>query len=73
MDDERREGSRSEDYRVARISIAITLSIVIAVLTVGDLLTPGDQVPFATLALLGVMVLTLVGLEARDLMRGGGK
>ncbi len=56
---------------MARISIAITLSIVIAVLTVGDLLTPGDQVPFATLALLGVMVLTLVGLEARDLMRGG--
>jgi hypothetical protein len=68
--DERRDGSRSEDYRVARITIAITLSLVIAVLTVGDLVVPGEQVSFPTLALLGVMVLTLVGLEARDLMRG---
>jgi hypothetical protein len=68
--DERRDGSRSEDYRVARITIAITLSLVIAVLTVGDLVVPGEQVSFPTLALLGVMVLTLVGIEARDLMRG---
>lgn len=71
MSDERRDGSRDADYRVARISIAITLSIVIAVLTVGDLAQPGEQVPLSTLALLGVMVLTLCGLEARDLMRGG--
>ena len=71
MGDDRRDGSRSADYRVARITIAVTLSGVIAVLAIGDLVVPGDQVSFPTLALLAVMVLTLVGLEARDLMRGG--
>lgn len=71
MAGERRDGSRSADYRVARISVAITLSVVMAVLLIGDLLMPGDQVSLAALALLGVMVLTLLGLEARDLLRGG--
>lgn len=71
MTNDRRDGSRREDYRVARVSIALTLTLVIAVLSIGDLAMPGEQVSLATLGLLGVMVLTLVGLEARDLMRGG--
>lgn len=69
---ERRVGrSRSADYRLARIFVAITLGLVIAVLSIGDLLMPGDQVSPSTLVILGIMVLTLLGLEARDLMRGG--
>jgi hypothetical protein len=71
--DERRDGSRSADYRIARISVAVTLSGVLSVLAIGDLLMPGDQVSLGVYALLGVMVLTLLGLEANDLIRGGTK
>ena len=70
---DRRDGSRTADYRVARIAIALTLSVVMAVLAIGDLLMPGDEVGLGTLALLGVMVLTLLGLEARDIIRGGDR
>jgi hypothetical protein len=70
---ERREGSRTEDYRIARISVAVTLSVVLGVLAIGDMLMPGDQVSLGVFALLGVMVLTLLGLEANDLIRGGPK
>lgn len=71
MADDRRDGSRSTDYRVARIAVAGTLAGVMAVLLLGDLVMDGERVSLGTLAILGVMVLTLLGLEARDLMRGG--
>jgi hypothetical protein len=70
---ERCEGSRTEDYRIARISVAVTLSVVLGVLAIGDMLMPGEQVSLGVFALLGVMVLTLLGLEANDLIRGGTK
>jgi len=62
---------RAADYRVARISAALTLTVVIAVLAVGRLVMgrPDSDVP--EMVVLGVMVLTLLGLEARDLLRGG--
>ena len=72
MGDDRRAGSRTADYRIARISVAVTLSVVLSVLAIGDMLMPGEQVSLGMFALLGVMVLTLLGLEARDLLKGGG-
>lgn len=58
---------------MARIAVALTLAVAIAVLVISDALMPGEQVSLPTLGVLGVMVLTLLGLEARDIMRGGGQ
>lgn len=84
MDDDRRrarlptqdrrdpaDSGRSADYRVARISAALTLTVVIAVLAVGRLVMARADSDVPEMVVLGVMVLTLLGLEARDLLRGG--
>lgn len=63
--------SRAEDYRVARIAVAITLSVAICVLVIADAFSADHPVSLPALGVLGVMVLTLLGLEARDILRGG--
>ena len=64
---------RQGDYRLARIIAATVLTVTVGVLCLADVVVPGYQLDLPTLVVLGTMILTLLGLEARDLLRGNGK
>lgn len=70
MSDDRRP-PRQGDYRAARIGAAIVLIVVVAVMLVTDpFVTDHDADPVAIAICLGT-ALTLLGLEAGDIIRGG--
>lgn len=66
-----RRDARSVDYRVARIAVAAALSLAILVMVVVDPFLPDYEPSPIVISILGVMVLTLLGLEARDLLKAG--
>lgn len=67
-----RRDSRGADYRVARIALALGLGLAMIVMLVADIVSPEYEVSPLILTILGAVVLTLLGLEARDILRGGG-
>ena len=68
MADERRS-ARSVDYRAARIGSALSLVFAIVLMLVMDALSPQYQVDPAVLTILGVIVLSLLAVDARDLAK----
>lgn len=52
--------------------MAVGLSIAFVVMLLGDIVSTEYQADPIVLVIVGTMVLTLLGLEARDLLRGGG-
>ncbi len=58
------------DYRVARIGAATATAGVIVFLCAADVAVPGYQLDASTLVVLCFVLLSLLGLEARDILRG---
>ena len=56
---------------MARIAVAVALTLAIVVMVVADVFSDRYEASPIVVSLLGVMVLTLLGLEARDLLKGG--
>lgn len=69
-DDREARDQRSGDYRMARIGAASALTAVVVVLLVADVLTGDDYDvdPVVLVSLLGT-ILTLLGIEALDVVR----
>jgi hypothetical protein len=67
----RGDGSRTGDYRVARIGTAFGLTAVLIVLMVLDALSADYSLDTVQLVVLVGAILTLLGLEARDMVRVG--
>ena len=65
---DRREG----DFRAARIGAASALTVVVVVLLIADVVTgPAYEInPMVLVSLLGT-IMTLLGIEAVSLIRGG--
>lgn len=64
---------RRDDYRIARLAIAGTLTVLIVVLSLYDAISSVYHFSEVTLgAFLGTIV-TLLGIEAVDLVRGSRK
>lgn len=61
--------ARSGDYRAARIAAALSLTGALVVLLVVDALSAEYEASPLMATILGVVILTLLGLEARDLLR----
>ena len=70
-DDPRRPGSRREDYRSARIAVALTLALVIGALLILDAILDAYEIQPATLITIGTMILALLGLEVKDVLTKG--
>lgn len=63
--------ARQGDYRAARIGAAITLTLVVATVTILDAFDPTYETsPVVLAALLGTII-ALLGIEARSIKLGG--
>jgi uncharacterized membrane protein len=58
---------------VARIAVAVSLALAIILMIVADIAQPDYDPSPAVITILGAIVLTLLGLEAHDLITGGTK
>lgn len=65
------EPRRTGDYRLARILVAVVLSVALTALLILDALSAEYELQPATVGLLGSMILVLLAVEVPSIFRTG--
>jgi hypothetical protein len=68
-EDRRSVRGRGEDYRYARIAVALTMAVAMGFLLLADAMRTDYEVQPTTLVTIGMLILGLLGLEARDILK----